>query len=61
MSRYAPKPLLVRVIYISVDYGPGCWKTISPDLEVIKSQGTHYYLDIPHISDVLNTYLLASR
>ena len=61
MSNYNPKPLDVRVIYISVDFGPGKWARVSQDLEVVKSPGTHYQLDIPYIAGVLSTYLYATK
>jgi len=58
MSNYIPKPLAVRMIYISVDHGIGGWRRLSPDLEVIKSPGSHYYLDVRKIADILTSRLL---
>jgi hypothetical protein len=49
MSNYLPKPLGVRLLYISVDYGPGAWKRITPDMEVVESSGTH---EFPHFAVV---------
>jgi acyl-CoA synthetase (AMP-forming)/AMP-acid ligase II len=50
MSRYIPKPLAVRVIYFSVDFGGSAWRRVSPDLEIIKSAGIHYDLDFEDIA-----------
>ena len=61
MSKYDPKPLDMRVIYISVDFGPGKWKRVSENLEAVKSTGTHYVLDIPHIASVLSAHLCATK
>ena len=61
MSYYSPKPLAVRVIYVAVDYGSGKWGRISQNIEVVKSPGSHYYLDIPHIAGVLSTHLYAKK
>jgi oxalate---CoA ligase len=61
MSNYNPKPLDVRVIYFSVDFGPGKWGSVSRNLEVVKSPGTHLLLDIPHIAGVLSTHLYLGR
>jgi oxalate---CoA ligase len=57
MSNYLPKPLPVRVIYLSVDHGPGNWERISPNFEVVKLPGNHYFPDVPRIADVLKTRL----
>jgi len=61
MSNYIPRPLAVPVIYISVDYGPGKWKRVSPALEVVKTTGNHYFPDVPRIADVLTTRLSTSK
>ena len=57
MSNYIPKPLAVRVIYLSVDQGPGRWERVSPNLEVVKMPGNHYFPDVPRIADVLKEHL----
>jgi acyl-CoA synthetase (AMP-forming)/AMP-acid ligase II/thioesterase domain-containing protein len=49
MSNYFPKPLAVRVVHISVDFGAGAWRRISADLEMIKSPGHHYQFDLSDI------------
>jgi acyl-CoA synthetase (AMP-forming)/AMP-acid ligase II len=61
MSNYIPKPLAVRVMYISIDYGIGGWRRISPDVKVIKMPGTHYQLDVPKIAGALRSTLDASK
>jgi acyl-CoA synthetase (AMP-forming)/AMP-acid ligase II/thioesterase domain-containing protein len=57
MSNYAPRPLSARLIYISVDYGVGAWRRLNPDIEIIKSPGNHFQLDISKIADVLKACL----
>jgi hypothetical protein len=49
MSNYFPKPLEVRVVHVSVDFGAGAWQRISADLEMTKSPGHHYQFDLPDI------------
>jgi oxalate---CoA ligase len=50
MSNYAPKPLAVPVIYFSVDYPGEAWRRISSNLEIIKSPGSHFDLDLADIA-----------
>ena len=57
LSNYVPRPLAVHVVYFSVDYGPGAWRRISPDLEIIKSSGIHDQLDIADIAKHLRARL----
>jgi oxalate---CoA ligase len=57
MSSYRPRPLAIRGVYISVDYGPGNWGRLVSKLDVVKSSGTHFELNFPHIASVLGTYL----
>jgi oxalate---CoA ligase len=61
MSNYTPKPIAAPVIYISVDFGPGKWQRVSPNLEVVKLAGNHYFPDISRIADILNSRLSASK
>jgi hypothetical protein len=56
---YLPKPLAVRVIYFSVEYGLGAWGRISSDLEVIKLPGTHGDIDLAAFADQLRSRLQA--
>jgi len=58
MSNYFPKPLAVRVVHLSVDYGAGAWQRISADLEIIKSPGHHYQFDLTDIAEHLSTRLI---
>jgi oxalate---CoA ligase len=58
MSNYIPRPLAVRVIYISVDYGIGGWRRISPDLEFIKLPGSHYHIDVAQVAVELGRRLV---
>ena len=46
MSNYNPKPLEVRVIYISVDYGPGGGSASVQNLEVVKMPGTSLFISM---------------
>jgi thioesterase domain-containing protein len=57
MSRYVPKPLAVRVIYIKVDYGFGAWRRISPNFEVVKSPGTHEEPEFDSVAEHLKVRL----
>jgi len=50
MSHYVPKPLPVRILYIKVDFGTGAWRQVSPDLEVVKSPGTHEFIDYVEVA-----------
>ena len=61
MSNYHPRPLAIRVMYISVDYGPGKWRRISRRLKVVKLQALTILPDIAHIADVLNAHLYTSK
>jgi acyl-CoA synthetase (AMP-forming)/AMP-acid ligase II len=61
MSNYFPRPLDVRVVYISIDYGIGAWRRITADIESFKLPGTHYHLEFPKIADVLNMYLPSGK
>ena len=57
MSNYLPTPLAVRVIYVKVDFGIGKWRRLSPDLEVVKSPGTHENIDIENVAEHLKVRL----
>jgi hypothetical protein len=57
MANYVPKPLNVKVIYIDVDFGVGAWRRISPNIEIIKSTGTHTEPDIPALANHLRSGL----
>ena len=57
LANYFPKPLAVRVVYFSVDYGAGAWRQIVSELEVIKSPGDHHHLDFNHIAEHLRARL----
>ena len=57
MSNYFPKPLGVKIIYLSIDYGTGKWRRISPDLESIRIPGTHYQVDVPRIANIVKSKL----
>jgi acyl-CoA synthetase (AMP-forming)/AMP-acid ligase II/thioesterase domain-containing protein len=59
LSTYRPKPLGVRVLYISIDYDVGPWRRISSDLERIKSPGNHYQVDVGDIAEHLRARLQA--
>jgi hypothetical protein len=61
MSNYVPKPLAVKLVYISIDYGIGAWRQVSPDAKVIKAPGAHYQLDVPKIADALRSTLYATE
>ena len=61
MSYYIPQHLAVRVIYFSVDFGVGAWRRLSPNLEVIKSPGTHTQFDIPKLANELKGRLQAGK
>lgn len=61
MSRYYPKPLSVRVIYIAIDYGIGAWGRISAVCKVIKSSGNHYFFELSEIADALRTRFGAEK
>lgn len=56
---YLPKPLAVRVISFSVEYGQGAWKQISSDLEVIKLPGDHGDIDLAAFAGQLRSRLQA--
>jgi oxalate---CoA ligase len=60
MSSYVPKPLSVPVIYFSVDYPGEPWRRISPDLQIIKSPGNHFDLDLADIAKHLKMRLQAA-
>ena len=60
MSNYLPKPLAVRVMYISVDYGIGAWRRISPDIEVVEASGTHEFPHFAVVADHLKARLRPS-
>jgi oxalate---CoA ligase len=57
MSTYLPKRLSVRVIYVKVDFDIGKWRRLSPDLEVVKSPGTHEIPDIANVAEHLRVRL----
>ena len=57
MANYIPKPLAVRVVYLSVDQGPGRWEKVSPGLEVVNMPGNHYFPDLSRIAEVLKVHL----
>jgi acyl-CoA synthetase (AMP-forming)/AMP-acid ligase II/acyl carrier protein len=59
MANYVPKPLAVRVIYFAVDYGVGAWRRISPDLDMIRSSGTHELIDFANVAEHLKPLLQA--
>lgn len=50
MSNYVPTPVAVRAICFSIDFDARAWRQMSPDLEIIKSPGTHYQPDFAFIS-----------
>ncbi len=50
MSHYVPRPMPVRIFYIKVDFGAGAWRQVSPDLEVVKSSGTHEFIDYVEVA-----------
>ena len=56
---YLPKPLAVRVIAFSVEYGQGAWRRMSSDLEVIKLPGTHGDIDLAAFAAHLRSRLQA--
>ena len=57
MSTYRPQPLAVRMTYISLDFGVGAWRRICPDLEVVRSPGTHEFPDMASIAEHLRERL----
>jgi thioesterase domain-containing protein/acyl carrier protein len=59
MSNYFPRPLDVRVIYFSTEYGVGTWRRLSPNIEVIKLPGNHYDYDLASLADRLSARLRA--
>ena len=59
MSNYFPKPLAVRVVHISVDFGAEAWRRLSADLEIIKSPGHHYQFDLLGIVEHVRACLAA--
>lgn len=61
MSNYLPKPLAVRTIYFKLDFGIGAWRRISPDLDVIKSVGTHELPDFTYVAENLRERLRAGK
>jgi acyl-CoA synthetase (AMP-forming)/AMP-acid ligase II/thioesterase domain-containing protein len=60
VSNYLPKPLAVRVIYFSIEYGLGAWGRIGSDLEVIKLPGTHNGFDLADVANHLRARLQTS-
>ena len=60
-SKYRPKPLPVHVVYTAVDYGAGKWDRLSQRLDVVRSSGTHFELNLPHIAALLSEYLDAIK
>jgi hypothetical protein len=61
MSNYVPKLLSVPVIFFSVDYPDEPWRRISADLEIIKSPGNHFDLDVDDIVRHLQRRLQAGN
>ena len=57
MCNYRPKPLAVRVICFSIDFGAKAWRRISPDLEIIRTPGNHYHPDFAFIAKHLRAIL----
>ncbi len=57
MAKYSPKPLAVKVAFFSIDFGARAWRRISPDLEVIKSPGSHGEPDVADIAEHLKAQL----
>ena len=61
MSNYIPKPLAVRVIYVKVDFGIGAWRRITPDIEIVKSPGTHEFPDMASVAGHLKARLQPTK
>jgi oxalate---CoA ligase len=61
MSNYFPRPLAVHVIYFNVDFNAKAWRRLSPDLETIRSSGTHDLLEWANIAEHLRARLQNSN
>jgi thioesterase domain-containing protein len=59
VRNFLPKPLAVRVVYLSVEYSLGAWRRISSDVEVIKLPGTHGEIDLAALAGHLRSCLQA--
>lgn len=61
MANYRPKLLDVPVLYVRVDFSAGAWRRVSPNLEVIKSPGTHEFPDLASVAAHLKERLQSRK